>query len=190
MPSACPSSHSTICPSPQVIVISVLGAIASLSFADNTTRTNVINNQYEHGQKESSPARGFGIISTLYCNCPLRYGTNVKNTNRHKSSNPVFVSLVKCTRQSDVPESDVNISRTHSLAFSSIISFLSESSHSEAYFLKAPIKLPVLASCPSPLPGSSSSLRIFLARTLPSSTPHWSKELMSQMAPSVKVRCS
>lgn len=58
------------------------------------------------------------------------------------------------------------------------------------YFLKAPIKPPVLASWPEPVPSSSSSLRIFLASTLPSSTPHWSKLLMSQTAPSVKVRCS
>lgn len=29
-----------------------------------------------------------------------------------------------------------------------------------------------------------------LARTLPNSTPHWSKELIFQIAPSVKVRCS
>lgn len=58
------------------------------------------------------------------------------------------------------------------------------------YFLNAPIRLLVELSWPSPLPGSSSSLRIFLASTLPSSTPHWSKLLMSQIAPSVNVRCS
>ncbi len=56
--------------------------------------------------------------------------------------------------------------------------------------LKAPSSPPVELSCPLPAPGSSISLRIFLARTLPSSTPHWSKLLMSQTAPSVKVRCS
>lgn len=58
------------------------------------------------------------------------------------------------------------------------------------YFLKAPMRPPVDESWPEPVPSSSSSLRIFLASTLPSSTPHWSKELMSQMAPSVKVKCS
>ena len=58
------------------------------------------------------------------------------------------------------------------------------------YFLNAPSKPPVELSWPLPVPGSLISLRIFFARTLPSSTPHWSKLLMSQTAPSVKVRCS
>jgi len=38
--------------------------------------------------------------------------------------------------------------------------------------------------------GLVSSPMIFCARTLPSSTPHWSKESMFQMAPWVKTECS
>ena len=37
--------------------------------------------------------------------------------------------------------------------------------------------------------GSSSGMMRW-ARTLPSSTPHWSKELMFQMTPWVKTLCS
>lgn len=59
-----------------------------------------------------------------------------------------------------------------------------------AFFLKALMRPDVLASWPETSPELSSSAWIFLARDLPSSTPHWSKELMFQMAPSVKVMCS
>ena len=38
--------------------------------------------------------------------------------------------------------------------------------------------------------GSSSSGTIRCASTLPSSTPHWSKELMPQTVPCVKTLCS
>lgn len=75
-------------------------------------------------------------------------------------------------------------------AENSTISPTQKAFHKLEYFLKAPIKPPVLASWPDPVPSSSSSLRIFLAKTLPNSTPHWSKLLMSQTAPSVNVRCS
>lgn len=59
-----------------------------------------------------------------------------------------------------------------------------------AFLLKALMRPLVLASWLLLCSGSSSSDKIFLARTLPSSTPHWSKLLMFQMAPSVKVTCS
>ena len=39
-------------------------------------------------------------------------------------------------------------------------------------------------------PSSSNSAWIFLANCLPNSTPHWSKLLMFQTAPSVNVMCS
>jgi hypothetical protein len=62
--------------------------------------------------------------------------------------------------------------------------------YKDAFFLNALMSPLVLASCDVDSPASSSSAWIFLARLLPSSTPHWSKLLMFQMAPSVKVRCS
>ena len=57
-------------------------------------------------------------------------------------------------------------------------------------FLNAAIKPAVLLSWLAECDGSSSSFWMPLASALPSSTPHWSYELMFQMAPSVKVRCS
>mmetsp|Transcript_13495 Transcript_13495/g.39839 ORF Transcript_13495/g.39839 Transcript_13495/m.39839 type:complete len:284 (-) Transcript_13495:1217-2068(-) len=48
----------------------------------------------------------------------------------------------------------------------------------------------VLASCVATASAASSSGRIFLASALPSSTPHWSKELMPQMMPWQKILCS
>ena len=46
------------------------------------------------------------------------------------------------------------------------------------------------ASCEDTSPSAVSSGRIFLASALPSSTPHWSYELMSQMIPWTKILCS
>jgi len=57
-------------------------------------------------------------------------------------------------------------------------------------FLNSLMRPFVLASCPDTALSLSNSAPIFLARTLPNSTPHWSNELMFQMAPSVNVRCS
>ena len=57
---------------------------------------------------------------------------------------------------------------------------------SERYFRMSAF---VLESClRSPSPESSGMMR--WARTLPSSTPHWSKESMSQIAPCTKTLCS
>lgn len=48
----------------------------------------------------------------------------------------------------------------------------------------------VLLSCPVLASLVSNSVWIFFANDFPNSTPHWSKLLMFQMAPSVKVTCS
>lgn len=59
-----------------------------------------------------------------------------------------------------------------------------------AFLLKALMRPLVEESCLELSPGPSNSAWIFFANCLPSSTPHWSKELMFQIAPSVKVMCS
>jgi hypothetical protein len=46
------------------------------------------------------------------------------------------------------------------------------------------------ASCDSISPSPSSSGRIVFDNCLPSSTPHWSKELIRQMIPCTKILCS
>merc|ERR550537_1530574 len=56
--------------------------------------------------------------------------------------------------------------------------------------LKALASTELSAAAASALRASDRAPRTVFARTLPSSTPHWSKELMPQIAPCTAVRCS
>lgn len=103
-------------------------------------------------------------------------------------NNHLFIPIIQSKPGIYLPLSLLILNKLQSLDVALPLGMLNL--HKLAYFLNAPSRPPVEASCPLPAPGSSISLRIFLANTLPSSTPHWSNELMSQMAPSVKVRCS
>lgn len=68
-------------------------------------------------------------------------------------------------------------------------SYILGRSHAD-HFLNWLIKPLVEGSWASTASALSNSVPMALAKTLPNSTPHWSNELMFQMAPSTKVTCS